>query len=416
MALVPSGKLTNEAVVQFFRARSRQLALPPLSATERPDVRAFVDIACGYAEAIRLDPRFYQAYNNLGILLKRRELEIRNRSSDLGELPDEAARCFARSGSIESAEPSVLFARALQIRPLPAIEFNAVISEWAGTLDGVRGALDEPLKALLRKDPSLVGAHIILGVIAANRDDLDSAESSFRAALHQDEHFPGLRTNLAQVLRRRDATAEAERLLETARVEQKDAFAGLSLAAMRLERGDDRRAAALLDEILADPRFRVTEPWPVVRTYYDVAAAATLLRAYVDVRAGEDAAAGRRLRAAIEAQRDDENPESAAAEILHIVLAVLHEREGRAATAKQQWKWIAESDRAHGDEILGGAWRILSSRCQPEGESLVPESWRESGRCLGGTPDEALRLVYVAVFDATERLLHHQQVVFAPLG
>jgi hypothetical protein len=125
-----------------------------------------------------------------------------------------------------------------------------------------------------------------------------------------------------------------------------------------------------------------------------------------------------RLRAAVEAQRDYNNPESAAAEILHAAIAVLHERAGRTAAAQQEWAWIADLDREHGDEIMQRAWRTLKSRCEPDadGASLVPKEWRASGRCLGGTPGEAWRSLHAAFFDATEHLLHHQEVLFAPLG
>jgi len=260
--------------------------------------------------------------------------------------------------------------------------------------------------------------------MAADQNDLVKAEALFRKALEIDPQSPGVKTNVAQILRRRGDAAAAERLLrEAVRANAADAMAALSLASILLGRGDAAGAAALVDPILADPRTgTVARWWDVqVRSYFDAAALAGMFRILLDARGNKPDAAAARLGKMMEAQYTDEGlgPYN---DLLHVVRALVQERAGR--NPDRDWRHAyqdLEDDRRVGfrkssDMTLPLAWSEIAWRCQPGGRNLKPRRWRDAGGCLAGTPDEALNNVYAAIYDASKYLLHHRQMMLAGLG
>ena len=158
--LVPTQRLTNAALFHYFRARALQNVQRPVTLGAPPNEQELAEIACGYANAIELDGQLYQAYNNLGILMKRWWVDTHGRTNS-EELPDAAMRCLADAGIIERSSKA-LFAKAAAIRPdLTALQFNILIDEWAGSDFYEDPELPRKLEALQKKDPSLVGPSIV---------------------------------------------------------------------------------------------------------------------------------------------------------------------------------------------------------------------------------------------------------------
>jgi tetratricopeptide (TPR) repeat protein len=175
MANIPETvALENEALPHFFNARLMQTA----TYTDP------TEIICEYARAIELDPSLFEAYNNLGVLL----LENPNYY--------EQPPCVQGIGI--SLNSHHLFEQALQIRPDWALtQYNMAVLDWnAGSFDPVK----EKLTLVLESDPSIAGAHIVLGNLAILEGDFELGVEYFSNAVALWPESAEVAVNLGQAL------------------------------------------------------------------------------------------------------------------------------------------------------------------------------------------------------------------------
>ena len=168
-------KLENEALLHFFNARSIQTTKLITASRIITDARTAV---CEYARAIQLDPKMFEAYNNLGVLMTDQEPGWYSQES-----------CVKASG-IGSLNPSDLFSQALQIRPAWALaQYNLVAEEWRQTVIGSASFAQDvrPFSAkfqhILDLDPTIPGAYIALGNLSVWYSDFTAAADHFEKAL-----------------------------------------------------------------------------------------------------------------------------------------------------------------------------------------------------------------------------------------
>jgi len=190
MANIPDTvAVENEALPYFFNARLMQTApyTDPLP------------IACEYARAIQLDPGLFEAYNNLGVLMMQHQEE--SLSAVAGAEP-----CVQAAG-LSSLEPADLFRQALQVRPGWALaQYNVAVLDWNSATQEYRdeaGLIRDSqaaFEAVLKADPTIVGAHIWLGNLAVFQDDLEQAVERFSAARDLWPQSPEVWVNLGQAL------------------------------------------------------------------------------------------------------------------------------------------------------------------------------------------------------------------------
>jgi len=198
MANIPETvALENEALLHFFNAR-----LMHTTTYTNP-----VEIVCEYAKAIELDPDLFEAYNNLAVLIMD-VCEDRGNWVYLSEacISSLEAECVLETG-IPSLQPSYLLSRTLQIRPdwalawhnLAALDWNYATYGY-GDVARMTQHAEESFETVLELDPTVVGAHIMLGNLAIWNGNFDLAVEHFSVATDLWLESPEVKVNLGQAL------------------------------------------------------------------------------------------------------------------------------------------------------------------------------------------------------------------------
>lgn len=138
-----------------------------------------------YSRAVELDPRFFQAWFNLGVAL-------------------------ASSGQTDRAIAAYRAALALEPASLPALRNLGRVLLQYGKLEDARIVFDEAL----RLDPDNPKSHNDAGEVRRAAGRIPEAEAAFREALRLDPDYAPAHYNLALVLATTERPAEAARHLE----------------------------------------------------------------------------------------------------------------------------------------------------------------------------------------------------------
>lgn len=252
MAKIPKNvSLENRALIHFFNARNMQAAKS----------HDLASIVCEYAQAIKLDSKFYGAYNNLGIIFAEKYSWLENGVV----LPDTAFRCLEDVGfktekkELEyeyndelAAKGNVVgdyidfFSKAEKLQPNVAVlKYNnlawywnhvTVAHEWeSNEKEELKTKIKPQLDSLLQLDPSIAGAHTILGVIAFDEDSLETARNRFSTALKIFPNSAELHFNLGQVYVREKNLSKAKSEFENSiEINNKEFEAHLALASLAI--------------------------------------------------------------------------------------------------------------------------------------------------------------------------------------
>lgn len=419
--LPPSATLQNEALLHFFRGRALHFA-KPVTNLETLDPKYYARVVCEYAEALRLDPKFAAAWNNLGILQTRwTEVEVDNEEALLNNEVDtsEAEACLDRAGIGLAMDP---LKEAARLQPdNAAFEYNRLAGEWVFSTsmsDAVREQFVDNLHHLLMRDRSLFGARVILGIIAFDDGDYTTARRELGIVAREHPEVAGIHVNLAQAERHLGHLANAERevAIELQR-NPRDPLALLARASLRFIANDYAAAASSAEAALA---VKADPTWHEAARY---------LLAGASAQTGDFARSIKFLREIADAYTQYE-PRPL---LPHLLLGLIHEAAGEtAAAALELQSECGAEDRAENREALKmprqkpaeRAWRMLAAECtqdMPRGSTL--QDFR--GRCLPRDPRAALKSVFFAIADSTNVGRYHREVplhgmacplVFVPEG
>lgn len=257
-AMPAEARLENEALLHFFNARKLEDSDAPV------DVIATV---CGYANAIQADPTFAASYNNLANIVSRRFVLLTN--GEWSSMPDAVVDCLQRIGVYDDDRvqiPVRLYDEALRRQPGWALaEYNKAGYIWNQSEyfecpwgpEKVYYCLTDPnplvgqLSAVLDKDATLGGAHIILGNLAFENDEFQVAREHYQQALTTLPNDARLRFNLAQTMRKL-GDPEASKMYEQTLVQDEINYeAALALAALAYQKEKTSDAFSLLRKIPA---------------------------------------------------------------------------------------------------------------------------------------------------------------------
>lgn len=387
-------QLRESAMLYFIRARAAQQGLPILNTeyNQQHNEDELATIACDYAKAIQLDRRMYHAYNNLGILVAR-DVVLNRVSSGHGRdtsINPKIRACLVRTG-LEVKRADDLFAQAARLQPkLAAIEYNRLATRWAasneqGSLDGFdQAAFTRELERLLQSDSSIAGAHVMLGIIAFDRNDLPKAEAELRLAVEQRPGMIGLNADLGQVyLRESKLDLAREAFAKELAAHPDDMNALTSAAVVAIKSNDDMTALRYLEA-------RQTSRDPSV----------VLLRADIYARRGD---LDRAITVCKEEIKDEKDT---GGELLPLMFAAAYEyRAGRITEAIACVRRINDLAPLMNDEWL---WRDVAHACPPTRDAV---KWL-TGTCLHG----AIEGVFQTIFASVSAQIHHRNFVFADLG
>jgi tetratricopeptide (TPR) repeat protein len=285
MENIPEGvDLRNEALLHFFRARLMHTA---------PYTDPAI-ITCEYARAIELDPELFEAYNNLGVLMMHRLPYIEETYQDREKL-------CAQAAGISSLDPRHLFAQALEIHPDWALpRYNLAAIDWSVMLGDVQASRERAraeCQAVIELDPTIPGAHVVIGNMSMWEEEFDAAVHHFRAALDGWPESAQVTVNLGQALalagQDEEAIASYERALALAPDNtwlQLEAY--LAMGTVYQRQGDLSRAYEAYQQAEQLPLGYVSEAGKYVHQIPDVLYQA--ITSY-EISAGEWASATKRL-------------------------------------------------------------------------------------------------------------------------
>lgn len=224
MEAMPSeAQLENPALISFFRARKLESSVVP---------DEIIAAVCGYVDAIEADPTFAPAYNNLANLLGQYFVAVQYYApysiptlnvgwgqllvEDLKPYWDQVMTCLERIGVADTdfmLAPIRLFDQALVEQPeWSLVKYNRSVFIWnhlyGFMCSGPQASycvinpreLVGSLQQALAQDPSLVGAHIILGNIAFEEGNYSTAQGHYLEALALTPDDARISFNLAQSL------------------------------------------------------------------------------------------------------------------------------------------------------------------------------------------------------------------------
>ncbi len=169
------------------------------------DLGRLKEAMANYAEALRINPDYEEAYNNMGIILaKLGKLDdaILHYSRKLQEDPDNAKAhynlglAFARQNRLDEA--SIHFSQVLRISPDDAKAYYSL-----GLAFAKQGKMDAAMRCFhdgLRIDPDNAEAHNNLGIILVRKGRIEEGIASFRKALEIRPDFIAAQNNLKRTL------------------------------------------------------------------------------------------------------------------------------------------------------------------------------------------------------------------------
>jgi protein O-mannosyl-transferase len=201
------------------------------------------DAIAHYSEALRINPRFLDAYDNLGLALAsegRTDEAIALYAKTLGLKPTDAdahnnlGKLLAEQGKVGDAVAH--FSEAVRLKPQFSEAHNNLANALA-TEGKLREAIDEYTEAL-RLQPDFADAHNGLGGALVTQGRVAEAVPRFEEAVRLDPNFLPARHNLAAVLARQGKIDEAARQLEIAlQIDPNDETARRGLAALKSRGG-----------------------------------------------------------------------------------------------------------------------------------------------------------------------------------
>lgn len=442
--------LENESLLHFFYARSLEAAI-------NPDMERMI---CQYSKAIELNPNFAAAYNNLGIittkLLVAHEKQYGKYGSDddpTFDYPGGSKECLRKIGYEGSGIPEFFFDNALKYQPDSAvIRFNKLAARWMVSSghslydDDVIQTLDE----IIRKDPSIPGAHVMRGVIAfdegekftwkkdweVSREDLTQfaqnlvegnqlseqqfqvARWEFSAASRLLPKSSELHVNLGKIYMRKvmyaEARAEFEKALSLA---PSNVETHLALADVAIRHRQTDLALQHLDSIKSDRSEDESAVWT-----------AAVLKSRLYFESGNVPAAIGVLQTTLptdltESWRHDS--------LVHYLLGMLYALSSDAAAANAHWEkcdvtdlaklepyddlWSIR-DEAYHDNLTGGlAWFDILTVCAFGSQDVA--KWGIMSQCLPRDMHQRLMKVYdITQNRVVYRIFYRQNSLFGSLA
>ncbi len=392
-------ELANEALFHFFRARQ-------LEAAGSEDL---TEIVCGYAQALKLDPELAEAYNNLGIIYAQHTEPAM--SPDLF-LSEEAQACMTDAGLDPSWLADDFFNRALQQKPDWAVAtYNKLGFYWENMNLEVVGKTEirAGLEEVVQRDPSILGAFIVLGNIGIADGDVEVVSRWYNEALKiapapvaANIHF-----NLGQVYLQNGEEARAEAEFEAAVVaDAGHADAHLALANLAYSRG--QREAAL-EHMEAIPTFEEEADAFVYPVTAEAMAGILRSRAYFD--AGEVDRAIGELEDLVSALHKKTSLEN-------YLLGLLYALKGDEQRASEWWDGLSSREiLSFGNNASSAhAWDDIYDQC--EISSFRDQDWGPgTNPCLPTDLTERIGAVYDLFQDRLPfRLYYREEVVFAGMA
>jgi tetratricopeptide (TPR) repeat protein len=458
----------NKSILHFFNARSLEAA-----GADDP-----ARVICEYSEAVALNRHFAAALNNLGIYTSKFVYNVVNAPGydDTREIeyPADSMACMRKAGYPEQGmrggtdgAPDYFLREALSAEPdSAAVKYNLLAHNWqlgtdySGLEDetgeggdpaaepaaaptpggGGRGELEttylKELEGITRKDPTIPGAHVLLGVLAFREKDAsftgaeyETALGEFSAASKLVPRSAELHVNLGKVHMRGGRMAEARAEFDKAlSLAPQNAEAHLAAADVALREGQAGAALRHLDRIKDtrwEDRIDLTAAVLRSRARYaagDAAGAAEALRAEL---ARPEATPAPAPGAAVEGAeaawdgvvRVDPNDPS----VLRYLLGLLQAVNADAAGAAAQWKEChvptqpdgLEEDR--GDKYLHNdtattAWYDLLLTCGKSSRDV--SRWGAPVPCLPAQPAERLARVYDLVQNLVAHRIYYRRAAF----
>lgn len=269
--------VAGAAVTDVMRDRMAADPTPSLAAYEK-FARAFAawdaeenprgaltEAAQLYREALRLDPRYYKALNNFGILLEhQRDFDAADRyyREALKLAPDEIApRLNLANVALKRDRFDDALAECEAARRIDPKSSRSYLKKCAVYLRQNRYDLaEQECRAALRVDPDSAMALVNLGVVHFNLQRNEAAESAFRLALTLDNDEVAsayAHNNIGNVMRRRRRWDEAlGEYLEALQWKDDYAVAAMNAGDAYLEKGDRAKAVYWYEEALRiDPEL-----------------------------------------------------------------------------------------------------------------------------------------------------------------
>ena len=157
------------------------------------------------SEAIRLNPRNPEAFNNLGLGYQKKGMLAEATSAFERALSADSTYveawynlAFLRQNAGDYPTAAALYMRMLGLQPyLPRAHFNLGICLFRmGRLAGA----EEQLRIVLQLEPTNAEAHNQLGIILGEQGDVDGAVEQFREALRDKPDYESAKRNLGMVL------------------------------------------------------------------------------------------------------------------------------------------------------------------------------------------------------------------------
>jgi len=211
-----------------------------------------------YRKTLEMNPRFDEAWNNLGLLLAARgdrpgALEALNRAVELAPVSSRQrplvnlARLLSRTGRAEEARARL--EEAIRLAPSdlsPRMALAILESEVPARRERAR----ELGREILRLAPSDPAGHFVLGLVESRSGDRAAAEKEYWKALELQAGYHRARFNLAQLLLDDSRPAEAAGQFEILVRVSSDSRAAFGLARARRAQNDLEGAEAAYREAI----------------------------------------------------------------------------------------------------------------------------------------------------------------------
>lgn len=233
----------NEALLHFFNGRS-------IKSQTTSDM---ISAACEYARAIEIDPEIFEAYLNLGVLLRTGDLPVMWEAPCLSQL-------IERVGLLN---PESMFEIARQLKPdLGIVWYNLGALDWGVNK---RSEAAASFKQAITLDSSIAEAYLPLGNVAIEQSRFAEAIDYFEQALKLRPRWAEAQMNLGHALALAGRAEEAERVFqEVAATAPADTLAAgeahLILGSLYQQRGD-------LDA--AEHAYQAAEKTLTASSFYD---------------------------------------------------------------------------------------------------------------------------------------------------
>jgi tetratricopeptide (TPR) repeat protein len=421
--LPKESRFENESLLHFFSARS----------LEAGGLQNAEGAICAYVKAIELNPHLAAAYNNLGVVLAKLHLSSKGQQNypdedEVGGLniSEGIKACMSRVGL--AAHPSLMFDEALKVQPDSAIiQYNDLVMKWSEGLsfDSTQDLeVVRKLESIIRKDPSIPGAHVMRGVLAFKDkdEDFDDWQSEvalreFSAATQLLPNSAELHVNIGKVHLRKGRHDEARESFDKAlNLAPGNIEARLALADMHIRQGQPEVALRHLQAVRSD-------------RYEDAPAlgAAAALEARLHFESGDTAIAVETLlnylshhselmKSKADIPQDKFTLMDDDTSLIHYILGLLYASASDAASATRHWNecdvpelgsegnnWLQGERRisAHNDnDTTLISWLDLLALCNGH----HPSKWGGTVTCL---PHDA-RQRLAKVFDITQNRVAHR--------